>query len=151
MKLIARTRWEYYVASVAGILAMTGLFVWCLTRVIGSNGVDFRSLLFWLAVVIFFFIPYALIGFFSSMKSVEVTKEGLIISYVFQKHRNVIRFSDISDMKAVISENEKAKKTKAVRDTFKLTLSDGRMFEFDRSQFNGYAQLKATCWRYFRK
>jgi hypothetical protein len=88
-------------------------------------------------------LPFALISFFSSMKTIEVTNQELTISYVFQKHINVVKFADIADM--VTRTTKDKKRSRPLRDTFKLVLKDGRAFEFERSQFREYGQLKAIC------
>jgi len=151
MKFIARTRWEYYVANVVGLVAIVVLLVWCMTRVFAHAGIDFSSIFLWIALALFIALIYALIAFFSSMKSVEVTAAGLTITYVFQKHMNVIPFSEIVDMKADISKLDSNVRSRTIRDTFKLILSDGRVFEFERSQLDQYGKLKATCWKRVKK
>ena len=143
--LIARTRWEYYAANITGILAIIGLLAWFTVLAITDEGIDFTSVFFWMAILVIIIIPYALIGFFSSMKTVEVTATGLIISYIFQKHVNTIRFSDVVEMRSHRTEKETVVRPRSIRDTFTLILADGRAFEFDRSQFDQYAQLKAVC------
>src|SRR5688572_28638379 len=105
-KIILKTRWEYYVANVTGILIITGLFFWLAALAITDEGIDFTSAYFWIALLLLIMVPYPLIGFFSSKKTVEATATGLTISYVFQKHRNVIRFSDIAEMKSRKTETE---------------------------------------------
>ena len=144
-KLIVRTRWEYYVANVAGILALIGLFTWFFSLAFTNDGIDFTSVYFWLALLLLIIIPYALIGFFSSMKSVEVTVKGLTIAYVFQKHQNVVRFADVVEMKSRKSKDENTAHPRAGRDTFTLVLADKRVFEFSRSQFDQYGKLKSIC------
>lgn len=148
--ILATTRWEYYVANVGGILAIVGLFIWFLTLAITNEGIDFTSAFFWMALLLLIVAPYALIGFFSSMKNVEVTATGLTISYVFQKHTNVIRFSDIAEMRSRRPEQETPIRP-GFRDTFTLILRDRRIFEFDRSQFHQYAQLKAICRKHVKR
>ena len=143
--LVAKTRWEYYVANVAGILSLTGLFAWFLTLSISNDGVDLGSVFFWMAAVLLIIIPYSLIGFFSSMKTVEVTNNELSISYVFQKHTNLIRFADIAIMKSSKTKKETIIRQRTVRESFKIILTDGRVFEFERSQFQQYDQLKTIC------
>jgi len=141
--LLVRTRWQYYVANVVGILVAVGLLVWFITLSIDDKGLDFGSLFFWLAVVLFILIPFAIISFFSSMKEVQVSDKGLIISYVFQKHKNEVLFTDVAEMKSSIDGKRKA--SRARRNTFTLHLSDGRVFEFDRAQLDKYDQLKEAC------
>lgn len=142
-QLIATTRWEYYVANIGGIIAIMGFFVWFLMLAIADKGIDFTSLFFWLALLTLVVLPYALISFFSSMKTVELMANGLIISYIFQKHKNVIQFSEVAEMKSRRSETRTSPRT--VRDTFKIILVDGKVFEFERSQFDKYKQLKEAC------
>ena len=148
MSLVATTRWEYYVANVAGILAILGILIWCMTQAISATGIDFASILFWVGMILLIALPYTLIGFFSSMKAVELTAKGLIISYVFQKHKNQIKFSDVAQLKTNVTA-QPSKSGRAFRDTFKLILTDGRTFEFDRSQLSGYDKLKVACMRRF--
>ena len=150
-KLIAKTRWEYYVANVAGIIAILGMFFWFSSRAITEAGISFTSIFFWMAILLLIMVPFTLIGFFSSMKAVEVTAEGLIIFYVFQKHINEIGFSEIEKMESRVTGRETVVRPKMIRDTFRLVLVDGRAFEFSQSQFDGYAQLKAVCRKNIRE
>jgi hypothetical protein len=143
MKFVARTRWQYYVANVAGILAILGLLVWFSSRVVTVAGVDFKSIFFWLSLLLLITFPFALISFFSSMKAIEVTTKGLIISYIFQKHRNEISYSEIADIQSSRTDGGALERT--IRGSFKLVLADGRVFEIDRTQFNQYDQLKSIC------
>jgi hypothetical protein len=144
MSLIATTKWEYYVANVAGILAILGLLIWSVVQFVSGTGIDFASIFFWVGMILLIALPFTVISFFSSMKTVEVTAKGLIISYVFQKHQNHIRFADFAKVKTSITNLSNAK-TRAFRDTFKVLLNDGRTFEFDRTQLKNYDKLKATC------
>ena len=149
--MVVKTRWEYYVANVTGILVIIGLLIWLLTLAITEDGIDFTSVFFWMALLLLIVFFYALIGFFSSMKTVDVTAKGLTIAYVFQKHRNVIRFSDIAEMKSRRTEQETRERPRKLRDTFTLVLADGRVFEFSRSQFDQYGHLKAICWKHVKR
>jgi hypothetical protein len=144
-KFIVKTRWEYYVANVAGIVAILGLLFWCTSQAITERGINFMSIFFWIAILLLIMVPFTLISFFSSMKAVEVTTKGLIISYVFQKHVNEISFSEITKMESSTPRQETTTRPRTLRDTFKLILVDGRAFDFTQSQFNGYGELKAAC------
>src|SRR6187551_2603581 len=77
--MVVKTRWEYYVANVTGILVIIGLLIWLLTLAITEDGIDFTSVFFWMALLLLIVFFYALIGFFSSMKTVDVTAKGLTI------------------------------------------------------------------------
>jgi len=142
-KLIARTRLAYYIANVAGIFAILGLLVWLLRSALTGSGINLGSIYLWLAVLPLILLPYTFIGFFSSMKSVEVTGKTLTISYVFQKHQNIIAFTDIKEIQTTAKSRKEGKRP--MRDTFRLTLTDGRVFEFDRAQLDQYDKLKAFC------
>jgi hypothetical protein len=144
MSLIATTKWEYYVANVAGILAILGLLIWSVVQSVSASGINYASIFFWAGMILLIALPFTIISFFSSMKGVEVTAKGLIISYVFQKHQNQIRFADIAELKTNSVKLSNAK-SRAFRDTFKIILTDGRTFEFDRAQLRNYDKLKATC------
>jgi hypothetical protein len=141
--LIAKTRWEYYAANLLGLLTLIGLVAWFFMLSFSEGGLDITSIFLYLALILLIVLPFALISFFSSMKTIEVTSQELTISYVFQKHVNVVRFADIADL--ITGTTKGKKKSRPMRDTFKLTLKDGRAFEFERSQFKEYAQLKALC------
>jgi hypothetical protein len=145
MKFVAGTKWEYYVANVAGILAILGLLVWFISRAVTVAGIDFKSIFFWLSLLLLITIPFALISFFSSMKAIEATTKGLIISYVFQKHKNEIAYSEITEIQSSRTDRETMVRPRTIRDSFKLVLADGRVFEVARSQFNQYDQLKSIC------
>lgn len=141
--LIAKTRWEYYVANIAGLLVLIGLIIWFFSLAFADGGLDVTSVFLYLPIPLLIVLPFALIGFFSSMKTVEVTNQELSVSYIFQKHINVIKFADIADVNSTINKGKKS--SRFTRVTFKLILKDGRVFEFERSQFKEYAQLKAIC------
>lgn len=140
-KFIASTRWEYYVANIAGIAVILGVLVWSVMRIIAGGGVDPASVFFWLALSLLVLLPYTLIGFLSSMKAVEVTAKHLAISYVFHKHVNLIPFTEIAGVRG----QRTSKGKRSFRETFTIVLHDGRAFEFDRAQLNGYDKLKAAC------
>lgn len=142
--LVVRTRWEYYAASIGGILFILALLIWLITLVI-RDGFDLMSITLWLAIFLFVSLPFPMISFLSSMKTVEVTTTGLTISYIFQTHKNVILFSDVAEMKSMRTESGTNARTRTFRDTFKLVLADGRTFEFERAQFDQYKQLKTIC------
>ncbi|MEO5980053.1 MAG: hypothetical protein ABIS36_15510 [Chryseolinea sp.] len=145
-EILVTTRWEYYVANVVGFIAVLGLFIWFCMLAISDRGIDFLSVFFWLALLMLIAIPYSMISFFSSMNTVEVTATGLIITYVFQKHKNVIQFSEIVKMKSTGTDRETVVRPRSIRESFTISLADERVFEFDRSQFNRYDQLKTICW-----
>lgn len=147
--LVVRTRWEYYAANIGGILFIIGLLIWLITLVV-SDGFDLKSIAFWLALILFISLPFACISFFSSMKTVEVTASGLNISYIFKKHRNVILFSEVAEMRSAQTKNQTKSTARTFRDTFKLVLTDGRTFEFERAQFDQYKQLKTICYKRFK-
>jgi hypothetical protein len=144
-KMVVNTRKEYYLGMSVGLVIAIGLVIWFLGLSITHGGFDLSSLFFWLGLILLGLIPFALIMLFSSMKSVEVNSTGLIISYIFQKHINEIRFSEVKEFKSRTAENKARSSQRPFRDTFKLVLVDGRVFEFDRSQFDNYDQLKAIC------
>jgi len=150
MRFVARTKWEYYVANVAGILAILGLLVWFISRTVTVAGIDFKSIFFWLSLLLLITLPFALISFFSSKKTIEATTKGLIISYVFQKHKNEIPYSEIAEIQSS-TDREALVRPRTIRDSFKLVLADGRVFEVDRSQFHQYDQLKSICRKNVKK
>lgn len=143
MKVIAKTKWEYYVANVVGIAVIFVLLFWFGSRAITATGINLGSVYPWLALLLLALLPFTFISFFSSMKEVEVADKGITISYVFQKHKNVFTFSEVSKLVSSIAPGKKA--GAFAQDTFRLMLTDGRVFEFSRSQFKGYDQLKAAC------
>ncbi|MGC3948564.1 MAG: hypothetical protein QM762_29380 [Chryseolinea sp.] len=145
MKLITRTRRRFYVANVLGILIVAGLSAWLTSRALAEGGIDFSSLYLWLALLALIVLLFLLIGFLSSMKAVEVTAKGIIITYIFQKHRNVIPFTDMAEVKT--QKSGTGSRQSSFRETFMLLLKDGRSFEFERSQFDSYEKLKEVCAR----
>lgn len=140
-KFIAKTKWEYYVANIAGILVIVGLLAWSIIRIIAGGSVDPGSIFFWLALLLLILLPFTLISFLSSMKAIEVTAKNLAISYVFQKHVNIIPFTEIAKVRS----QQPSKGKRSIRETFTIVLKDGRAFEFDRAQLHGYEKLKAAC------
>lgn len=140
-----RTRWEYYGAAVGGGLAMIGLGVFCMVLAFDEN--EFSIGPFLIALVLVVGLLQGFISFFSSMKTVEVTSKGLIITYMFQKHQNHINFSDVARMKARRTDKETIIFPRTITDTFTLEMGDGRSFSFSRSQFDFYGKLKEICLR----
>ena len=141
-KIVAKTKWEYYVANVFGILCLIALFIWQAAFAFTDEGIDFVSIFPWSALFLLIVIPFSLISFFSSMKTVEATTKDLTISYVFQKHRNVVLFSEVVEM---TSRPIDKRNSGSIRASFKLILADGRAFDFAQSQFDRYRELKALC------
>jgi hypothetical protein len=144
--LTVNTRWQYYVSNIAGLIIIIGLITWFVNLSIGNNGLELSSIFFWLAVLLMIVVPFALISFFSSMKSVIVTNTTLEISYVFQKHTNLVNFSEIKEFKSKVKPVEKSGPS-GLRDSFTIQLNDGRTFEFNRSQFDNYDKLKAIVYK----
>jgi hypothetical protein len=144
---IAKTRWEYYASNIIGFTFLTGLIIWLLYLSVVKNGIDLKSFTFWMAIVLLIIVPFSIISFFSSMKTVEVTQKGLLISYVFQKHTNAIDFSEITKIKSHRTDHETVKFPRSIHDTFTLILADGRTFDFSKSQFNNYSKLKSYCYK----
>ncbi|MEJ1237634.1 hypothetical protein WBG78_05885 [Chryseolinea sp. T2] len=142
MKFTTKTRWQYYVANVAGIVGILALLGWSISRSL-AGGIDFTSVHLWLAFLMLILLPFPLIGFFSSMKAVDVNTKAIIITYVFQRHSNVISFDDIAEVKS--QQSGTGTRKSSFRDTFTLILKDGRAFEFDRSQFDQYDKLRTVC------
>lgn len=138
---VFKTRRQYYVAHVIGVVAIIAIGSWCTILAFDDNAFDLFPLL--IAVVLLIALLQAVISFFSSMKSVEVTSKGLVISYLFQRHQNVIDFSEIKEMKTVSGKRV----TSRVTDSFTLVLKDGRAFSFGRSQFEGWEKLREACRR----
>jgi len=143
-KFTTQTRWQYYVANVAGILTILVVLGWCLVRIL-TGAFDLSSGYLWVALFMLILLPFTLIGFFSSMKAVEVTATGIIISYEFQRHRNTITFSEMAKVQSQGNAKTSGSGKRSFRNTFTLVLKDGRAFEFDRSQFPQYDKLKAIC------
>jgi hypothetical protein len=145
-KLLVNTRWEYYASNIIGLILLVVVFMWFLYLSLGQNGLDIKSVFFWLALLTAVILPFAIISFFSSMKAVEVTLTELTISYVFQKHKNVIHFTDIREI--IPADFKKDVNSKKLKDTFRLVLNDGRSFEFRRAQFDyQYYALRSVCYK----
>lgn len=137
--LTVKTKWEYYVANYAGIVILLGLTIWSLTAAIGDKGLRFSSFFFWVAILLFVIILFALISILSSMKEITVTDKGLTISYNFKNHKSIVNFAEVAKFISV----EKKKSSSALFDSFSLNMKDGRVFEFSRAQFNNYEKLKS--------
>lgn len=146
--LTATTRWEYYVANIAGLVALVVAIGWSGYRTItNSQGFTLTSFSIWIALICLGILPFAIISFFSSMKTVVVTQKALIISYVFQKHENNIPFSEVKTINSNRKPNEKAAGPAALSDSFSILLNDGRQFSFTRSQFAQYNKLKELVYQ----
>jgi hypothetical protein len=146
-ELTVNTRWEYYVANIAGLTALVVVIGWCGYVALGAQELTPTSYSLWLCILSFIILPFAIISFFSSMKAVVATQKGLVITYVFQKHQNVIAFSEVKDFRSSRKHNEKVVGPAGLTDTFSLTLTDGRVFSFSRSQFDQYSKLKAMVYQ----
>ena len=146
---IIRTRWEYYGAAVGGGLAMIGLGTFFMVLAFDDN--EFSLGPFLIALVLVVGLLQGFISFFSSMKTVEVTSKGLVITYMFQKHQNTINFSDVVKLKTRRTDKETVIFPRTINDTFTLELADGRSFSFGRSQFDFYGKLKEVCLRECRR
>jgi hypothetical protein len=145
--LTVKTRWEYYASNIIGMIALIGLLIWLICLSIGNDGLKFQSGFFWLALLIIIMIPFGIISFLSSMKSVEVTQKDLVVTYLFKSHKNQISFSDIVEFKSRVNDQETIVRPRSIHDSFTLVLADGRMFEFSRSQFDQYHKLKSLCYK----
>jgi hypothetical protein len=141
------TRWEYYVSNVAGMIIVLVIMTLCFVFSMDDGAIGFTSVLFWVAIILLIIFPFALISFFSSMKSVIVTDKGLTISYVFQKHKNNIIFADVVRFYSSVKRTETIKYPAKLSDSFTLTLADGRVFSFTRSQFDNYYKLKEIVYK----
>jgi hypothetical protein len=141
------TRWEYYVSNVAGLIIATGVMIWFVILSFENGQIKFASLFFWMALLALIMILLGIISFFSSMKSVVVTEKGLLISYIFTKHKNTINFSAVTGFKSNVMSTATTVRSAKRKDVFKLTLADGSVFEFSRSQFDQYYKLKAMVYK----
>jgi hypothetical protein len=145
--LTINTRWEYYASNIAGFLILTALMIWCVNLSFKDGAINFTSMFFWMALLLLIIAPFAIITFFSSMKSVVVTQKGLLISYTFKRHKNEVNFSAVTALKSSLQHRKTAVFPSHTWDSFKLTLADGRIFEFSRSQFDDYSKLKAIVFK----
>lgn len=140
--LKAKTRWEYRTSHIAGLTLVLGLILLCGYLTVKDGKIDFTSIPFWLGVVMVILYPFGLVSLLSSMDEVAVSQNGLRISYKFKKHVTEILFSDVR----TYSSNAEAgatDKSSSLRDVFTITMNDGRVFEFSRSQFENYDRLKS--------
>jgi hypothetical protein len=149
--LTIKTRWEYYISNVAGLLIILTLVGWCVYLSFDNGKLELASVSFWIAAILVLMVPFALISFFSSMRSVVVRANELEISYLFRSHKNHIAFSEVKSLKSEVNKLEASKRSTSLRSSFALVLRDGRVFEFTRSQFNDYDQLLSIVERHVRK
>jgi hypothetical protein len=145
--LTVNTRWEYYVSNIAGLIIATGVMIWFVILSLEDGKIKFTSLFFWMALLALIMMLLGVISFFSSMKSVVVTEKGLLISYMFMKHKNMINFSAVTGFNSNVTSTATTVRPAKRTDVFKLTLADGRVFEFNRSQFDQYYKLKAIIYK----
>jgi hypothetical protein len=145
--LTINTRWEYYVSNIAGLVIATGVMMWFVILSWEDGKIKFTSLFFWMALLALIMMLLGVISFFSSMKSVVVTEKGLLISYMFTKHKNMINFSAVTGFKSNVTSTATTVRPAKRKDVFKLTLADGRVFEFSRSQFDQYHKLKTIVYK----
>jgi hypothetical protein len=148
--LTINTRWEYYASNIVGMIIILLLLIWLAALSLDHGQVQLGSIFLWLGCLLLIIFPFAIISFFSSMKSVTVTEKGLLISWSFQKHVSEVVFSDVREFKSNIQVKEAVRPGK-ITDSFQLILKDGRAFEFSRSQFADYNKLKAVVYRAVQK
>jgi hypothetical protein len=139
--LIAKTKPNYYTANIIGLIIIIALIIWCVFLSIDDGKWNFRSASLWIALLLIVMVPVAIISILSSMKQIVVTETGLSISYRFKKHTSEVKFLEIIDFKSKVSKHETSFPAN-MRDTFTITLADGRSFEFSRSQFDNYDKMK---------
>jgi hypothetical protein len=128
-------------------MIIIGLVTLCFYLSIDDGSIHFTSVAFWLAVVLILMFPFAIISFFSAMKAVVVKDRGLVISYLFSKHKNEIRFSEIKEINSSVRRNQSGTQPRRVSGTLTIRLLDGRMFELTGSQFNNFPELSAAIQR----
>lgn len=129
-----KSRPVFYLSNAVGLLLLLALTGWFISLAYENGRLQFTSVFFWMAVVLFVFLPFVLISIFSAMKEVVLTEDRLSISYVFQRHKSEVLFSQIS---TVVPGRGQAGKPASVL----IKLSDGRAFEFHRSQFDNFDKL----------
>jgi hypothetical protein len=149
--LTVKTRWEYYVSNIAGLVIILGLIGWCVVLSFDNGKMQFSSMSFWIGLILTMIVPFAVISFFSSMKAVVIHENGLVISYLFKNHQNQIAFSDIKSFKSDVNKTGESKGSSSLRSSCALVLHDGRIFEFSRSQFDDYDKLVSAIERHLRK
>jgi hypothetical protein len=141
-QLIVKTRWEYYAANIAGFFIMIGVIVLCLFFCFENGAFRLASVSFWIALLITLLLPFAIISFFSSMKQVIVSEKGLLISYVFKNHTSEVIFTEVVVFNGSNHVSETRIFPRKINDSFRLTMADGRVFEFGRSQFVDYDKMR---------
>jgi hypothetical protein len=149
--LTVNTRWEYYAANIVGMIIVLSLVIWFAALSLDHGHLQLDSVFLWLGLLLLIIFPFAIISFFSSMKSVTVTERGLLISWSFQKHVSEVMFSDVREFKSNIQVKETVVRPGKITDSFQLILKDGRAFEFSRSQFADYNKLKAVVYKAVQK
>jgi hypothetical protein len=149
--LTVNTRWEYYASNIAGMIIVLSLMIWFAALSLNHGHLQLDSIFLWLGFLLLIIFPFAVISFFSSMKSVTVTEKGLAISWSFQKHISEVTFSDVKEFKSNIQVKETVVRSGKITDSFRLILKDGRAFEFSRSQFVDYNKLKSVVYRAVQK
>jgi hypothetical protein len=142
-QLTVHTRKIYYVSNIAGLIILLAFIVWFVSLAF-NEGAGLKSAFLWLAILLALFVPFAIISIFSAMKSIRVTEKGLVISYMFKSHKSEIVFSDVKEFVSTGRVGKPVQASKGLRDSFALTLVDGRVFEFSRSQFDNYDNPKAV-------
>lgn len=146
-RLTVKTRWEFYASNSIGLAVVLVLVIWFMILAVNDGEINFKSFYFWIALLLLMMVPFALITILSAMKSVIVTEKGLLISYLFRQHKNEVNFSDVTSFTSTVNPSDTHAHSSSLRDSFKLELSDGRVFEFSRSQFDNYGKLKAITYK----
>jgi hypothetical protein len=139
-----KTRPLYLISNIFGILIVAGLTCWLVYLSYHDGQIDFRSVLFWLAVFQLTLLPYFVRRTYASKKSVRITDMGIHISYRFKQETTFLNFSDVKELTTMRSERETVVRPASITASLTIVLKDGSVFDFDRSEFTDYGKLKAV-------
>ena len=142
LPLTIKTRWEYLASVVAGIIVLTGVMSLLFYLSFENGKVDVRSPMLWFGVVILLAFIHQLFSIRSIRKSIVISEEGVTIHYLFDKTKTFISFSDVVEFKTTRRSRETVVHPARTVAYFTLELRDGNDFSFDRSEFDGYEDVK---------
>jgi hypothetical protein len=146
-----KIRWEYLASVVAGTLILGALIAMCFYFSVDHDQIDFQSTLLWFGVVLLIALARQLFGVRSIRRSILITEEGLMISYLFKKKKIFIGFADVVGFRSTRNSTETVIYPARTDAHFTLALRDGRDFGFDRSEIADYEMLRTTVFHLLEK
>ena len=141
--ITSKFRVEYWIMqfiSYVGGLFLIGL---CLYFSFDNGKLDYRSPVFWVAILgILGFIFYFLLFLFSEIKQLTVTDKGIEIKYLLTKSNSFIPYNEIVKFTTRrITSRQGVGRTTGYQE-LEIELTNNRVIAFDGNQFDNYNEIK---------